>query len=86
VAKERILPGTYNFSLSITSPPSDINDDWTWYTLDQVTGRQYHDQIENCKKQNVAGCDNLIELRQGKYIIGGQYQTDNLFNIDISVS
>ncbi len=86
VAKERILPGTYNFSLSITPPPSEKGDNWTWYTLDQVTGRQYHDQIENCKKQNVAGCDNLIELRQGKYIEGGQYQTDNLFNIDISVS
>lgn len=84
-AKQQIPKGQYEFSLYISSPATEQSKIWTWDVLDKYTNNLYHEQILECRKQLSDKCNSLLEMRQNKYVVGGQYAPSNLFTAFVTV-
>ena len=87
-AKQQIPVGNYAFSFYISSPSETQNEEWSWYVLDKYTNNRYHDEINECKKQESikSRCDEIITLIQNKYVAGGQFSPSNLFTAIVEVT
>lgn len=71
-AKQSIPKGIYTFSIGFQTPSAELSNKYTWEAVDKFTDNKYHGEIEKCiNLLQDEKCNNLIELRQNKYISGG---------------
>jgi len=85
-AKEPIPPGDYIFSVAVSAPSKEQENEWSWELLDQYTDGKLHDDIERCKSESTeSNCDDLILQRQVRYVQGGMFTPSQLFNCRINV-
>jgi hypothetical protein len=85
-AKEKIPQGQYRFGITVSSPPEDVSEIWLWDVLDRYTDNEYHDQIAACKNRRADNCDELIKIRQNKYVSAGMFTPSSLFTAVITAS
>jgi hypothetical protein len=88
IAKRPVPQGYYKFSISFTTPSGTNSNLWTWQALDKYTNSKYHNEIQKCIATNLESeqCNNLIELRQNKYVSGDTFAPSKQFTVDIKVT
>jgi hypothetical protein len=86
-AKQEIPIGTHPISVDVSVPDDTKTEVWSWEILDKYTEQKYHSAIESCKENaDSKMCDDLIKLRQNKYVKGNMFTPSNGFVSYIVVS
>lgn len=86
-AKDTIPVGSYEISCLVVPPNESRTEEWSWEVLDKFTNETYHAEIERCKQNpKMDSCDELIQLRQNKYVSGEMFTPSRVFTCTIEVS
>lgn len=87
-AKELIPAGTYDFSITFSSPSNELSSLWMWQALDRDTEGKQHNEIQKCIDSSIETkqCIELIELRQNKYVSGAEFEPSKQFRVEIKVN
>lgn len=79
-AMEKIPPGTYSIRVDVGVPNDAKTEAWSWEILDKYTDKKYHTAIESCKQNADSDmCEELIKLRQNKYVKGSMFTPGDSF-------
>lgn len=86
VAKEQVPEGQYKFIIRFESPSNDNNNKWTWNVIDKYTDNKFHHEIQKCINNiQTERCNELIELRQNKYVHGTAFTPSNQYTVTINI-
>jgi len=87
VAIDTIPAGEYIITLKVLPPDESRTEEWSWEVLDKFTDELYHSEIEKCKENpKLETCDELIQLRQTKYVSGSMFTPSKVFKCVIEAS
>jgi hypothetical protein len=87
-ALKKIPAGDYDLSMDISNPSKYNDNKWVWEVFDENTNYAYTTEVKSCidsRNINSTDCINILKMRQNKYISGGSYRPDILFDIKLHV-
>lgn len=79
-AKTNPPKGTYMMRINVVEPNPDRTEEWSWEILDKFSDGKYQSEIERCKSDaDCEECEELLKMRQNKYVAGNMFQPDTGF-------
>lgn len=81
-AKVDIPEGMYSLTVDILEPSESKTEEWSWEILDKFSEGKYTDEM----KANDDLCEELLKMRQNKYVTGNMFKPDNGFVSYITVN